>query len=179
MRGIPVFATYSFSRRCLTQSTQLGSKVVVPFSLYGEVLTDKPGLQARLIGTLVDQMCGLAPDATCPSPLEAGNWSAQTCDTPIHSTPTAPGLPHCPERRALFALLAVSLPQPPPWLLGAAALAAAALAAVLVARAVAVFVGWLRRAELLARLPHPRERAWLLGDLAAMVRMTRYPGLAS
>ena len=93
-----------------------------------------------------------------------------TCNTPALSTPPALGPPHCPERPALFALSAVSVPQPPPWLLGAVALAAAALAAVLVARALNVFGGWLRRAVLLARLPHPRERAWLLGDLASMVR---------
>ena len=136
--------------------------------LFEEVLTEYRA--RRLIGTLVDQMSGLASNATCPPPPEAGNWSVLNCNTPVLSTPAALGLPHCPERPALFALSAVSLPRPPPWLLGVVALAAAALAAVLVARSLAVFVGWLRRAVLLARLPHPKERAWLLGDLASMVR---------
>lgn len=124
----------------------------------------------RLVGTLGDQMCGLASNASCPPPLGAGNYSVLTCNTPSPSTPTALGLPRCPERPALFVLSAVSLPPLPPWLLHTVALAAAALAAVLAARALAVFMGWLRRAILLARLPQPPERAWLLGDLASMVR---------
>ena len=124
----------------------------------------------RLVGTLGARMCGLASHAPCPSPLGAGNWSILTSNTSSLKLPMAVGLLHCPERPALFALSATSLPPLPLWLLRTAALAAAALAAVLAARALAVFVGWLRRAVVLARLPQPPERAWLLGDLASMVR---------
>ena len=114
-------------------------------------------------------MYGLASSASCPAPLGAGDRSALTCNSTGLSTP-ALGLPRGPERSALFALLAVLLLPPPPWLLEVMALVAAVLAAVLAARALAVFAGWLQRAVLLARLPHPPERAWLLGDLASMVR---------
>lgn len=55
------------------------------------------------------------------------------------------------------------------WLLAAAALAVAALLAVLAAKALGVVVRWARRAFLLARLPHPPDRALIIGDLAAMV----------
>ena len=123
-------------------------------------------------GTLA---CPLAATLAPAVPLSAGNCSAMW-SAPCAASSSTFG-------SSLFRSLALSMPAfrwvpvlqapalavLPPWLLATVALAAAALLAMLAAKALGMLAVWLRRTILLARLPHPPERALIIGDLAAMV----------
>ncbi len=119
--------------------------------------------------------CSLAATSAPAVPLSAGNcsapWSAPcaTSSSPFGSSLFRSLALSMPAFRWVPVLQAPALAVLPPWLPAMVALAAAALLAILAAKALRMIAVWLRRTILLARLPHPPERALILGDLAAMV----------
>ncbi len=124
--------------------------------------------------------CSPAATLAPAVPLSAGNCSAPwaapcaASSSPFGSSLfrslvlSMPAFRWVPELQAP-ALQAPALAVLPPWLLAMVALAAAALLAILATKALRTMAVWLRRTILLARLPHPPERALIIGDLAAMV----------